>query len=273
MQNFWRKKRRLLPMKPGISTSCLYPLKTELSLKELTAFHPGNVEIFVNAPSELNRDLVKEMRKTADDNGTRVLSLHPFTSAIEPMFFFSDYEQRFYDGLEMYKRFFEMANLLGAEIFVFHGDRKNSFFEEERYFERFEKLKELGKQFDVTVAQENVARCRSSSIEFLQRMKKQIPDVSFVLDLKQAVRSGHEVMDVFKVMGKNIAHVHISDHTEEKDCLPLGEGSLPLPNFIEELEKIDFHGGIIVELYRNNFESTKTLYTSYKMIADILSKN
>ena len=42
------------------------------------------------------------------------VSLHPFTSEMEQLFFFSDYERRIEDALEYYKYYFRFMNMTGA---------------------------------------------------------------------------------------------------------------------------------------------------------------
>ena len=68
------------------------------------------------------------------------------------MMFFSDYERRMNDMLDYYKYYFRFMNIVGADIFVFHGGKPSSTLNEELYCERYSKLYRLGKEFGVTVA-------------------------------------------------------------------------------------------------------------------------
>ena len=64
-----------------------------------------------------------------------------------------------------------------------------------------------------------VPRCR-----FLLEMRDALgKQARFVLDIKQAVRSGEDPFAMLRGLNSHIVHVHISDHGEYGDCLPLGK--------------------------------------------------
>ena len=258
-------------MKAGISTACFYPQTPEEAVSYLSACRVSNIEIFFNSFFELQKDYLRELRTVLNSGGCKVLSVHPFTSGMEPIFFFSDYVRRVEDGLEMYRRYFAAANEVGAEILVFHGDRRGSNCPEERYFERFFRLYRLGKEFGVTVAQENVERCRSGELSFLRRMKEALgTDAQFVLDVKQARRSGENPMVFLKALGSSICHVHISDGGTSGDCLPIGSGEMDFSAFFEKLREIQYRGGVILELYRQNYREREELISSYDKLREMI---
>jgi sugar phosphate isomerase/epimerase len=71
-----------------------------------------------------------------------VHAFHPFTSGIEQLMIFSEYERRFDDMLDFYRRYFEIMQRFGAKIFVFHGDHKTSLCTASFYAERYFRLRE-----------------------------------------------------------------------------------------------------------------------------------
>lgn len=165
---------------------------------------------------------------TADGGGTRILSVHPFTSGLEPLLFFSDYRRRFADGIAFYQRYFHAANLLGAKLFVFHGDRRNTTRSRRFYFDRFAELCEAGRRMGVTVAQENVPRCAGYCPDFFTDMRAYLPGARFVLDIKQCVRAGYSPAEMADAMGEGLVHLHVSDHGARGDCLAArGGGARP----------------------------------------------
>ncbi|WP_040197691.1 sugar phosphate isomerase/epimerase family protein [Candidatus Soleaferrea massiliensis] len=258
-------------MELGISTACLYPMQVEQALETLCKSGVKTVEIFFNAPSELHIPYLKQLKIMADIYGVHVKSLHPFTSEIETLFFFTNYERRFRDALDIYKRYFEAANILGSDLLVFHGEKNVPGADQRENWERFRTLYHTGASFGVTVAQENVARCKSHDLSYIRGMREYLgEDVSFVLDSKQAIRSGVKFYDLLDAMGKNIAHIHISDFTENADCLPPGEGTFDFESFFAKMHDNSYHGGIIIELYRNNFQNLQDLIASYDYL---LTKN
>jgi sugar phosphate isomerase/epimerase len=232
------------------------------------------MEIFVNTDCELEEDYIRGLRSILDTYGTKCVSLHPYTCPIEPMMFFSNYERRVEDGIKYYRKFFKAMNLLGADIFVFHGNKAVVPVEENLYFERYLKLAQVGREYGVTVAQENVVRCQCNTLHFMVNMVKQLgSDVKFVVDLKQAIRSKVSVYDIIESVGENIAHVHISDHTSEKDCLPVGSGILDMPKLLHALEEKSFNGVLMLELYRNNFSTVDELVNCYQYLENIVINN
>ena len=107
----------------GISTACLYPMAMEDSLQTLIDSGFREFEIFINTYSEMEPEFLTMLEEKLKPQGCRVKSLHPFTSGFESYLLFSNYERRFQDGASFYRRYFEMARRLGAEILVIHGDR------------------------------------------------------------------------------------------------------------------------------------------------------
>lgn len=250
-------------MQIGVSTACFYPAETETALKTLANGIADTVEIFFNAECELSGDIYREISSIVRENGISVLSVHPYTSALETMSLFGNYPRRLTAMLDSYRRYFEIMNELGAKIFILHGALKSADCSESLYFERYSMLYELGRSFGVTVAQENVSYCKSGNNAFLQSMKRQLgSDCAFVLDVKQALRSGTSPFTIMELLGSSIVHYHLSDNTTEKDCIPVGKGKFDFPLFAQILKKSGYSGGIILELYRSGFSAADELKKS-----------
>ena len=250
-------------MNIGISTACFYPMETEKALAALAENEVKTVEIFFNANCELNGDVYKDIRNIVSAKDIKVLSVHPYTSAVETMTLFGDYPRRLTEIMDTYNRYFEIMNELGAKVFVLHGALKSARLTAELYLERYSMLFELGKKQGITVAQENVSYCKCGDPDFLRNMKKQLgTECAFVLDVKQALRSGQDVFDIMDIMGDRLAHCHLSDNTPEQDCVPVGKGRLDFGRFAEELKNRSYGGGIILELYRSGFKEIRELTES-----------
>lgn len=255
-------------MNIGISTACFYPMETEKALSALAENGVKTVEIFFNADCELDGDIYREIKRIVRENGVTVLSVHPYTSAIETMTLFGDYPRRLTAILDVYNRYFEIMNELGAKIFVLHGALKSAHFlkspdGEKLYLERYSMLHDLGKRRGITVAQENVSYCKSCDPDFLRKMRSELGDeCAFVLDVKQVLRSGLDVFEVMDIMGCRLVHCHLSDNIPDHDCVPVGKGRLDFGRFANELKKLDYGGGIILELYSNGFSELSQLKES-----------
>lgn len=255
----------------GISTATLYPMLTEKSLLTLAEQGVKCAEIFFNSDCELEKGFVNELKKIKDSYNMKICSIHPYTCGIEPMMFFTQYPRRFFDILEYYKKYFEIMNILGADVFVFHGNKPQNAFSDEMYFERYKGLYDLGKSFGITVAQENVCRCSSRSLDFLVKMSDTLgDDAHFVLDTKQAVRSGISPYDIIDRLGNKICHVHISDHNADKDCTLVGKGNLNMNRFAHSLKDCSYTGSIILELYSDGYGNVSELKQNLDYFEEIV---
>ncbi len=259
-------------MQAGISTACLYPMLLEKSFSTLISLGFRTFEVFVNTFSELGEEYLKGLKKMADESGSRIVSVHPFTSGYENFLLFSDYKRRYEDGLEFYKRYFNACNVFGAHILVLHGRRsdKKSITDEE-FFGRYLRLYELGQSFGVTVAQENVNAFCSDSPEFVSRMRQVCgKDCAFVLDIKQAVRGGTDPYILCNAMGKQICHVHINDNTIQSDCLLPGFGCMDYQKLICQLKSFQYNGCLMIEVYRKSFDELNELLSAKHVVEALL---
>ena len=254
-------------MRAGVSTACLYPKPLEEAVYELAVNGVSNIEIFLNTQSELKKGYAHGLANMLKRFEVNCCAVHPFTCEIEPQMFFSEYERRVNDMLEYYKLYFRFMNIVGADIFVFHGGKPSSVCNTELYCERYSKLYRLGKEFGVTVAVENVSRCKSGSSAFIKEIKNMLGDeFAFVLDTKQAIRSNENPMRFLDVVGDKIAHVHISDSGEMGDCLLIGKGRFDFRKFFDKLAGYNPDCGVILELYRSGWSGISDLVSSYNIL-------
>lgn len=251
----------------AISSACLYPMETELSLDRLLRLGFKTFEIFVNCESELSHSYIHRLRSTLQSNAAEVFSVHLFTSGFEPFMFFSNYPRRFNDSLEQYRRYFAAAAELGAKVVVFHGDRKDGQLNIEEYCCRFDLLNSCALSQGVILAQENVSRCRSGRVVFIRRMKELLGShVHFVCDIKQALRAFEDPFDMIAAMGKNLICCHISDNTPQQDCLLPGTGTFDFEYFINEAFNYNHRITLVTEVYCTNFSEYSELIDSRNFI-------
>lgn len=244
----------------GMSSSCFYPLESEKSLQICGELGFTNVEIFVNTYTELIEPLKSEFKKIKEYYGLNICSIHPFTSFAESTVIFGTYKRRFEDGLEFYKKYFEFASYLGAEYLILHGAKIGPYADNEEYFERYARLYSIGKDYGITVSQENVVNYRSESVDFIKRMSDYLKDdFSMTLDLKQCRRAGESPIDFVNSVGDKIHHVHLSDFSEHSDCLPPFEGEENFNTIIKALNSKGYKGKYIIELYSKNFEKRQQI--------------
>ena len=258
-------------MEFGISTSCFYPAELESAVEYISSWHVPVAEVFVNTVSELTPEFVGAMRRRFDEGGVRVTSLHPFTSAVESLLFFTEYERRFKDSMELYKKYFEAAAMLGAKYFVLHGERLESKFDRQQGYDRILQLDRTAQQFGIRVVQENVYKFSSSQPDYIRGLREfSGGEMKFVFDIKQCIRSQVKVDDMLDAMGDSLVHIHISDSDEEHDCLPVGCGNFDFKKLFEKLTAQNYNGAVVMEVYRRNYGEIDELRTAVQKLNGIL---
>lgn len=271
-------------MKLGISTACLYPLDTIESLKILSESECKIVEVFFNTFSEIEPLYVKKLRKICDENGMNVVSVHPFTSAFEAFMLFTPYPARFYDMAEIFKKMFAACNELGAKIIVLHGDKAGGPLSDEEYFERFYNLAQVGREFGVTLTQENVNLFRANNVDFIAKMIENLGETAaFTFDVKQAVRGRINPFKILAAMGKNVKHVHVSDNivqdfgsgsklnsADDCSCMLPGAGDFDFKKMFEHLKFVGYDGACVLELYRACYGDAEDLVRACGALEDLI---
>lgn len=261
-------------MNIGISTASYYPLETELALEEVGKTGAKNTEIFFNAESELKSSFVDILIDVKKKYGLTVTSVHPTMSLAESFMIFSAYERRFYESLENFARYSEVAAELGAKYVILHGGKPNGILSDEEYCERYMALKRVTAKNGVTVLQENVAKFRSGDIEFLRSMKEILGDeAEFCFDVKQAVRCGYLPTETANEFIDNIKHLHISDHSVASDCLLPLNGKFNYSEFFEMLKSNNFNGSCMIEVYNDAYKNYSEIVDSYLNITELLKNS
>lgn len=258
-------------MQIGISSSCLYPLQTEESLKTVGELGAKTAEIFFNSYSELKKPLLDEIKSIKDHYGINVRSLHPFTSAYEAVLFFGGYERRLTDGIEFYKSYFEAANELGAEMVVLHGGRVYLETTPEEYAESYRPLHEAALREGIHIAHENVHNHHCGNPLFMKALADLIGDeFRMVLDVKQCRRCCESAYDFINLLGDKIYQVHISDGLPGRDCLAPGVGEYDFEKFFSALQGAGYDKTAIIELYRHNYGEVEELRTAKSYLEKLL---
>ena len=241
-------------MKIGISSSCLYPMNTEEALKAVGELGAKTAEIFFNSPSELENPLLGELKAIRNYYGLEIRSVHPFTSAYETYLLFSDYKRRTLDGIEFYKRYFEAANALGAEMVVLHGGHTVARIEPDRYAENYILLNNAAREGGLYIAHENVHGHLGGDPAFMKALADNVgDDFRMVLDIKQCRRCGVSEDEYINTLGNKIYQVHISDCLGGEKCLVPGAGEYDFKALFGKLKNAGYDKTALIELYRRNF--------------------
>lgn len=250
-------------MRIGVSTACFYPHPLEEVLPILAELNVHTIEIFFNTESEFSPEFYQQLGAQATAYGMDIVSVHPYTSLMEGMLLFSDYQRRTEDGLLQYQHYLECAGALGARYLTFHGEREMGQKDTPAQWERkccvYKRLCSLAAACGVTLAQENVAWCRSRTPQFQRALYDAIPELRFTLDIKQANRAGKNWHEFIAAIGDRLVNVHINDFTASESCKLPGEGSMDYADFYNCLRQVGYDGCTLIEVYRSNFREPTDL--------------
>ncbi len=254
-------------MQIGISTASFYPVEIEHGIAYAADLGFRCVELFLNSESEFGVLFRRDLKRRLRELDLQVVSVHPFTSAMEGHLLFSDYVRRTRDALDQYERYFEAAADLGARYFTFHGELLRArglppSQSEHRRFETYHALCERASACGITFTQENVSWCKSRDIAFLRALYQNVPELRYTFDIKQARRAGLEWQDYVEAVGDRIVNLHISDYSEKTDCLLPGLGMVDFGAMFTRLQQLGYRGSAIVEVYSSDYNMVEQLRQS-----------
>ena len=264
----------------GISTACFYPMLLEDSFDLICDKLKYKVcELFLNTQSETKIKFLKNIKSKADDNGIKIIAVHPYLSGYEPMLFLSEYKRRTFESVKLYDMFFEAAQFLQADYVIFHGYGPKEFkMSAEEYAGIFLMIYDEAKKYNVELLHENIGSV-NNIIKDLIKINK---NIRFTLDFKHAISWGFEVADIIYAMGKNIAHIHLNDMLIKKDidenisktemCRLPFFGNLDYSEIFEKLDGINYDSSFITEVYRFNYTDESEITESKKRFMEFMKQ-
>ena len=188
-------------------------------------------------------------------------------SLAESFMLFSNYDRRFNEGLDNYKRYGCIAAELGAKYVIMHGGKPNGTMDDHGYFDRFARVAQVVRENGATLLQENVVNFRAGSLAALEDMSNYLGDsVNFCLDVKQSIRGGYSPYDVLHLLGSKIKHLHLSDSNSRFDCMLPLEGDFDFKKFLNEAVNCGYTGDAVIEVYRTAFNEPQELFDSHKKL-------
>ncbi len=264
-------------MRAGISTASLFMRKeTHEALPLLQSYGVPCVEVFLTTFSQYKRAYVEELVKA---KGTlSVNSVHDLTSQFEPQLFSAHHAVRS-DAYDVLDEVLTAARLLDAPYYSFHGSsrakRKDRTGENDNFPKMigdFQELSAFCQSRGVTLCLENVEWSTYNRVGVFERLRKEIPELRGVLDIKQARISGYPYEAYLEEMGSSLAYVHISDITAEgKMCLP-GRGVFDFDELIRRLRGVGFDGALLIEAYEKDYDELSELKASYEFVEEKIRK-
>ena len=262
-------------MQAGVSTASLFLRETnEDALVVLDKIDAKVVEIFLESFCEYTDDFARLLKSRLGN--LRVHSVHTLNTHFEPELF-SLNDRAYSDAHSVYQRVLSVAKILDAKNYTFHGQirlkRGPKVFTDYAYTGGvFEKLCREANECGVSLCLENVEWAIYSRAGYLTNIKPYCPALSTCLDIKQARIAGDDYKDYLAEMKNSLKTVHISDYTEDGKIVLPGKGLFDFRKLIDELNKANYDGPLIIEVYKDSFTDLDELSTSLEYIRKLIKE-
>ena len=259
-------------MNIGLSTGCFFPQETTEAVKRAGELGVKYLEIFFNTQSELKEEFLINLKRIIDAYGMKVVSVHPYTSAIESFMFFSKHDYKLNDSIEMYEAYFRACNILECKYVVLHGCLTTyDFMDMRRYCDNLNKLSRRAREYGVYISQENVYNFKCGYIKNIEEFLKYADkDIKFTFDIKQAVKARQSIYRILDLVKDRISHVHISDYKGRTHSLVPFDGSFGFDRFFRYLKENTTAEAALVELYspviKGDMQLVNTLHKLEKYV-------
>lgn len=264
-------------MKTGVSTASLFLRKyNEEALPLLDSLGVKNAEVFLTTYSEYSADFA---RLLAQKKGSVFInSVHILNTQFEPQLF-NAHPRAKKDAFEWLERVLTSAEILGAPYYTFHGTarvkRASRSGEKDDFTKMAQSFREIVsacERHGVSLCLENVEWSTYNRVGVFERLKKEVPTLKGVLDIKQARISEQPYEDYLNEMGESLAYVHLSDIDKQgKMCLP-HKGVFDFETLIKRLGDIGFNGALLIEAYTGDYGDESELKTACEYLDELLYK-
>ncbi|MDE7439907.1 MAG: sugar phosphate isomerase/epimerase [Clostridia bacterium] len=264
-------------MKTGISTASLFlRQETEDAVSTIKELGADCAEVFLQTFYEYRPEFSKAL--AGNLNGLEINSVHVNTFHIDSALFSRSRRNRG-DGFYWLDQVMRSAQLLGCKAYSFHGKAEYGFHsgadktaDIDNVAERLREAVEFCASYGVKLCLENVAWCIYNRPKIFTELKRRIPDLCGVLDIKQARRSGFSYKEYIEDMKGSISHVHLSDVDKDgKMCLP-GKGITDFTEVFKRLQGTGFDGNVIIEVYNENYSDISELKQCLDYLNEIIYK-
>lgn len=265
-------------MQTGVSTASLFMRKNnEEALPLLNDLGVKCAEVFLTSFSEYGEAFARQLNERKGD--VRVHSVHILNSQIEPQLF-SAHPRVKADCYYFLDKVLSGAKLLGAPYYTFHGTARYKKAARNPDNDNFEKigngLREIVdfcQDYGVTLCLENVEWSTYNRVGVFTELKRRVPNLYGVLDIKQARIAGEGYENYLAEMGERLAYAHISDVDENGNIRLPGEGVFDFDTFIKRLQDVGFDGNLLIEVYKENYTEEKQLKIACDYVNELLYKH
>ena len=260
-------------MRVGISSASFYGWQeTEEHAARAAALGPDVCEVFLETHSEYSADFGRLVRERL--NGVPCVSVHPKGTQFETDLFGQSQRQRA-DALAIFTRVCEAGQAMGAGFYVMHGpgtaNTRRRPEDIRLLLPVMAQMAEIAAGHGLRVLWENVSWCSVRTPEDVLSVRRLLPELGFVLDVKQAWRAGQTPYEILAAMGERICHVHALDLDADGRFILPGTpgGRTDWPQLMRQLRDQGFDGSIILEPYAGQATDDASLRRSMDFLRSV----
>lgn len=252
----------------GLSSAGFYGrLETEDAAAHVRDFPAGACEVFLQTYSEYSRAFGETVRERLGN--LPCVAVHPKGSQFE-LDLFGRSPRQAEDAMGIFTGVCDAGQALGARYYVFHGPGSVRGHQPPEKInalqERMAHMREIADRRGMEILWENVSWAALRRPEDVRTVREMLPDMGFVLDVKQAYQAGVEPLEMFRAMGGRLQHVHLLDwNTSGKLCLP-GQGQMDWPGWLQTLAQTGYDGAVILEPYEHQTRDEAALCRSMEYL-------
>ena len=257
-------------MRIGLSSAAFYGRgETEDQAAMLQDYPAQSCEVFLQTQSEYSAAFGCLVRERL--GGLPCQSVHPKGTQFEQDLFGRSRRQ-VEDSMRLFTGVCEAGEALGARYYVFHGPfGVHAPLLPERIHAlqpTMARMQAIAAAHGLEVLWENVHWCAVKNPRDVRAVRELLPEMGFVLDVKQAWHGGVDPFDMLEAMGEKLRHVHVLDWTAEGElCLP-GQGCMDWRRFMAELRKLGFTGDVMLEPYERHTRDSVQVCRSLEMLVE-----
>lgn len=258
-------------MTVGLSSAAFFGrMDTEDQAAKVREFPVQCCEVFLQTGSEYTAAFGHLVRERLQ--GVNCVSVHAMSSQFESELF-SIYHRQAEDALRQFEGVCAAGQAMGARYYVLHG---RAGYVSPAKVQSIPNLQQTMARLHKTAAScglevlwENVSWCALRSVEDVLWVRQMLPEQRFVMDVKQAYRTGQDPQAMIRAMGDRLAHVHVLDQSGDGTlCLP-GEGVTDWTGMAEALRSIGYGGAVILEPYERHTRDEDALRRSLAYLRQV----
>ena len=236
----------------GMSSAAFYGTKETEDQAAMLRDYPLDVcEVFLQTHSEYNAAFGALVRERLA--GLRCVSVHPKGGTQFELDIYGRSDRQAADAVGFFERVCEAGEALGARYYVLHGPFSVSgrlpVGRIHLLRERTLRLRAIAEKHGLEMLGSTVHWCALRDAADVREMADILPEQRFVLDVKQAYRSGTTPFALLDAMGDKVQHVHALDvDAGGQLCLP-GQGVTDWRALMRALRDRGYQGAVILEPY------------------------